>query len=82
MGIVVLILAIVINTWNKPNGELKKMTAIVESIIENLGFEILNSSLFTFILYFHLFLGSKTQVEEATKVASERSCQKNVCSYF
>lgn len=55
MGIVVLILAIVINTWNKPNGELKKMTAIVESIIENLGFEILNSSLFTFILYFHLF---------------------------
>ncbi|XP_039872960.1 cell wall protein DAN4-like [Simochromis diagramma] len=40
VGIVVLILAIVINTWNKPNG-------------------------------------SKTQVEEATKVASERSCQKN-----
>ncbi|XP_076730686.1 uncharacterized protein LOC143412789 [Maylandia zebra] len=40
VGILVLILAIVINTWNKPNG-------------------------------------SKTQVEEATKVASERSCQKN-----
>lgn len=37
-----LTLAIVINTWNKPNGELKKKTAIVESIIENLGFEILN----------------------------------------
>lgn len=38
-----LTLAIVINTWNKPNSELKKKkTAIVESIIENLGFEILN----------------------------------------